>query len=291
MCGFPAGGSNDIFSRILAEPLEKELGIPVQVVNKPGAAGQIGVTEGLKAKPDGYTLIINSLQSTITFYMEPERKFPFTRKDFQPVSAALMDPAGFVVKADSRFKTVKDLVDAAKAASETIKLGDNGVLSSTHMASLALEQFAKVKFAAVHFDGNPGNFAAVLGGHIDAGIFISPGLTGQFQAGEVISPGVFGKTENAAYPGGKPLPAQGYDVTWVRTLSLDVPAGTPKEIVTILDKTIEKIAGQSAYQKKLQDAGMTPAYMDTAKYAAHWDEQEKIMKVILEGFKASEGKK
>jgi len=84
-----AGGSNDVYCRLLAPYLEKEMGTPFQVVNRPEASSQVGMTELAKAKPDGYTLGLNSLQTTISVYLDAERKAAFDRKSFQPVAVGI----------------------------------------------------------------------------------------------------------------------------------------------------------------------------------------------------------
>jgi len=89
---FAAGGGVDIFARLLAPYMERELGIPVQVVNRAGAATQVGLTELVAAKPDGYTLGVTSTMTTVLVYLDPEKKATFSRKSFQPIAVGAIDP-------------------------------------------------------------------------------------------------------------------------------------------------------------------------------------------------------
>lgn len=151
---YSAGGSTDLHMRALGPLLEKELGISIQVLNKPGAGGQVAPTELAKqTKPDGYTVLVMAFPSGVTVYVDPERQAAFSRKDLQPVAADLAAPFIAVVKPDSPFKTVKDLVDAAKAKPEQVKISVIGILAAPHLAILQLEKLTGAKVAPVHFDG------------------------------------------------------------------------------------------------------------------------------------------
>ena len=151
---FSAGGSTDIAARTLAPYLEKELGVPVNIVNKPGAGSQIGLTEMTQSKPDGYTIAYANLPGPITIYLNPDRKATFTKKDFAPIAMHLINPGAVAVKADGPYQSMKDLVDAAKANPGGIKAATTGLLSDDHLAILNVANAAGVKFAIVHFDGN-----------------------------------------------------------------------------------------------------------------------------------------
>ncbi|MGE5620034.1 MAG: tripartite tricarboxylate transporter substrate binding protein [Sphingomonadaceae bacterium] len=281
-----AGSPNDLWARLLGSFMEKELGTPVQVVPKPGASSQVGMTELAQAKPDGYTLGVNSLQTTIATYLDPERKAVFGRKDLAPIAVGLYEPFGLVVKGDSPYKTTKELVEAAKANPEKIKVGDNGLMSPAQMGVLLLEKAAGVKFAAVHFTGSSESVAALLGGHVDVSSIIATGFQGQLASGTIRGLGVFDKEESKSFPGVKTIPSQGWDAVMVRTLGLDAPGKTPPEIVSLLNDTVGKISKNPEYLKKAEEAGMIVKYMPTSQYVAHWDEVEAQIKTVIDMIKA-----
>ncbi len=279
-----AGSPNDVFSRMLAPYMEKELGIPVNVEAKPGAGSQIGMTELAKAKPDGYTIGVNSLETTIATYLDPERKAVFDRKAFIPISMMLLEPDSLIGKGGSAYKTAKDLIDAAKAKPESIKVGTNGVMTATHMGVLVIEKAAGVKFASVHFNGSNENSAALLGGHTDAGVVIASGNVSQIKSGDLTLLGPLGDKgyKYPAFPEAKNLADVGYDtaVFW-RSLGMDAPAGTPADIVAKYDEVLKKTLENAEFQKKTTDANIITKYMDSKTYGAHWDKSEATMKVLM----------
>jgi tripartite-type tricarboxylate transporter receptor subunit TctC len=144
---FAPGGANDIAARLQAPALEKELGVSVVVVNKPGASTQVGMTQLVQAKPDGHTLGLLTLPGAMQAYLDPSRKAIYSRKDFTVVALQSWDPNGLAVKADSPYKNLKDLVAAARVNPEKVKIGTSGLLSTDHMVLLLLQKVAAVKVA------------------------------------------------------------------------------------------------------------------------------------------------
>ncbi len=282
-----AGSVNDLFSRQFATWMEKDLGTQIQVVAKAGAGGQLGITEVAKAKPDGYTLGMNSMPTTAIIYLDPDRQAAFSRKDLAPVAIGVMEPVGLVVKGDGPYKTTKDLLDAAKAAPDTIKVGDSGVMTPTHMPAIALGKAAGVKLASVHFNGSSEQVTAILGGHIDAGVVSAGGLMGHFQSGQLRILGVFDKEEISLFPGAKTMTSQGYNVIMVATRGFVAPGGTPKAIIDVLSASIGRATKDAEFLKKMDEMGMRVRYADAQQYAALWDEDDAICKPMIADAKAA----
>ncbi len=160
---FPAGGSTDVGARILAALAEKDFGQPITVVNKVGAGGQIGFTEASRAKPDGYTLCFLNLPGINTIILDPERKAVFNVDSFIPVINQVLDPGLIWVKADSPYKTMADLIEAAKKNPGKISACTTGILSDDHLAILMVQEVAKCEFRIVHFDAAPSRSPACSG--------------------------------------------------------------------------------------------------------------------------------
>jgi len=150
---FAAGGSVDVSARLIAPLMEKELGTPVQVLNRAGAGSQVGLSAFARAKPDGYTLAYTILPLTVTTYLNPEIKAAFGRKDLQALAMHTSDAQYVTVLNSSRFKSMKEIIDAAKANPEKITTSSTGRFSPEHLAILQLEQAVGVKFGVVFFDG------------------------------------------------------------------------------------------------------------------------------------------
>jgi len=288
--GLPAN-SNDTVTRLISASMEKQLGVPVEVVNKAGANTQVGMTDLAKAKPDGYTLGANSMPTTSLIYLDPERKAAFDRKSFQPVAVAVVEPTNLAVRADGPYKTTKDLIDAAKDQPGKIKIGTNGFMTPTHMFVIALEKLTGAKFATAHFEGGPLNVAGLMGGHTDACV-AGPSVTRSFvNSGELRSLGVADTEESKYLPGVKSLPAQGYNVVTLISRGIVAPAGTPMEIVEILSAAVKKTTSEDDFIKKMDDSGIAARYMDNLEYAKHWDDLDLQAQQTLDQVKAEKAQK
>jgi len=279
---YAAGGSTDVGGRLLAGQLEKELGTPVEVLNKAGAAGQVGITELALSKPDGYTFGYTSFPPAIAIYLDPDRKAAYSRKDLQPLAMHVFDPAVVAVANTSPYKTMKDLIDDVKAKPETVKIATTGIQSDDHFAVLQLERTTGAKFAIVHFaDGAAPAMAAMLGGHIDVFQGNIGDVVGPVKSGQVRVLGIEDKEESKFLPGVKTAEAQGYKVYSAAPRGLSVPGGTPTEIVNILSGAIKKVMDSPEHKSKMDEAGLTLRYMDPKQYDAYWTETETQLKELL----------
>jgi len=279
---YTAGGSADLVARLLAPGMEKELGIPVRVVNRPGAGAQLGASELARAKKDGYTLGITNLPPVVLLYLNPDRKADFSRKDFQPLANLTADPHYVAVKADSPYKTMKDLIDAAKANPEKIKIATLGIHGPEHLRIIQLQKLTGAKFANVNFDGVAASRTALLGGHIDVVFSTSAGLGGTIKSGDVRLLGVMDNESTKFAPDVKTLKSQGYNVRSILSIPVSLPAGTPKEIVNILSAAAKKAAETDEFKTKTAAVGATQRYMGPDELGAYWDEMEVELRGLLE---------
>ncbi|MBE0555627.1 MAG: tripartite tricarboxylate transporter substrate binding protein [Proteobacteria bacterium] len=281
LLGYAAGGASDTGARILAGGLEKELGTPVVVVNKPGASSQLAYTELFRSQPDGYTIGKVIFPGMIGSYLDPARKAVYTRQGFQPLALHVLDPGVFAVKADSPFRTMKDVIAAAKAAPEKVTITTTGLKTHEHFAVLMLQKAAGVKFAMVHFKGAAPAITAVLGGKIDVECDNVGDLLPHVKSGSMRILGVMDHQENQFLPGVKTLEAQGYKIYSAASRGFAAPKGTPKEIVEILSGAIKKVVATEDHKKKMADMGLTLRYMDQDQYAKYWEESEKLLAELL----------
>lgn len=287
----PAGGGNDVVARLLAPHLEKELGVPIQVVNKVGAGGQVGYTEVAQSKPDGYLMGQTGDVSLISMYLQPDRKTTFGRKDFQQVAMQTVTLVSLLVKNDSPYKTAKDLVDAAKARPNEISIGVTAVLGDQHLAALAFQKAAGVKLRIVNFDGAPESMAALLGGHLDS---IAPSLAAgmaNIKAGQIRALGLFNKDRDPANPDIPTLKEQGFDANMPVSRGYSVPNGTPKEIVGILSDAIGRAMQNKELQTRMTESGAPPAFMGAAEYSKFFDEMEATIRPLVQEALAEQGAK
>jgi len=280
---WPPGGPADVSARLLAQVMERDLGTPIPILNKGGAATQIGMTELARSKPDGYTFGQVSLPTFITVYLNPERKAVFTRKDFQPVALYLDDPGAIAVRADSPYKTLSDLVEAAKANPWKIRCGSSGILGQGHLEGIELEKVSGARFAKVNFEGGAAALTALLGGSSD----FYPGVVSDFavrhKSGDVRVLAVYDKEESPFLPGVKTAEAQGYKVAPVgSSRGWAVPAGTPKEIIDVLSQATKKGTEDDQFKARTKELGMMVRYLGTDEYASYWTSMEAHIVPLLE---------
>jgi tripartite-type tricarboxylate transporter receptor subunit TctC len=278
----PAGGASDLAARLLAPLLEKELGVSVQVVNKAGAASQVGMTELAQSKPDGYTIALTNLPGTINTYLDPERKAAFSRKDIQPVALHHVDPAAVAVRTESPYKTLKELVDAAKANPKGLKASTDGLQGEDHLTTLQFGKIAGVEFTPVHFEGGAPANVALLGGHTDVrfgkvSTFIAPAKAGQLRVLAVMD-----KDPSKFYPDVKTAEAQGFKLYMYSTRGVTAPGGTPKEIVEALSSTIKKVMATDEHKKKIDELGLTERYQTSQEFYDNWTSIEEMVRPLLE---------
>jgi tripartite-type tricarboxylate transporter receptor subunit TctC len=271
---YPAGGATDIATRMVAEVMKNELGTSIQVINKPGATSQVGMTELARAKADGYTISASPLPAVIVTYLDPERKAIYTGKSFQPLANVIFPPLTLSVKADSPYKTIQDFVAAAKAKPESVKIASAGVLSNNHLAILQFEKASGTRLAIVHFDGGAAGMNALLGGHVDAWVGVLPEVLAHFKSGVVRPLGVMDSKESKFLPGVKTLEAQGVKLYVYGATGLALPAGAPKPVVEILAKAVKKACANDEFLRKMDEMGFPIQYMDPEEYAKFWSEVE-----------------
>jgi tripartite-type tricarboxylate transporter receptor subunit TctC len=283
---YNAGGNTDIAARAVAPLLEKEFGIPVQVLNKPGAGGQVGYTQLANAKPDGYTLGIVGLPAVNGIYLDSERKALFDRASFQPLALQAHHPGLLAVRADSPYKTVQDLVAAAKANPEKLTANTTGILGDDHLAVLQFQTLTGTKFAIVHFDGTAPATTAFLGGHIDLYVGNLADLLSHLKAGTVRILGIADKVESSFYPGVKTFEAQGIPLYASSDLGVVMPAGAPKEVVEILGAALEKACKSETHVKKMESMGIPAKCEGPAGFTKVWGEMDAWAKPNIEAEKA-----
>jgi tripartite-type tricarboxylate transporter receptor subunit TctC len=272
MVAYPAGGSTDIAARIVASIAEKELGQSIVVVNKGGAGGQVGWTEMARAKPDGYYIGFINLPALNTVILDPDRKAAFGIDAFVPVINQVLDPGIIWVKGDSPYKTLKDLIDAAKKNPNKISAATTGILSDDHLAILMMEEAAQgALFRIVHFDGGAPVMTAVLGGHIDCAFDNVGSVFRRIKTGEVRALAVMDTQRSRFLPDVPTMPELGYSsVISSSTRGIAVPKGTPSAVVKRLEQALKKAMDDPEHVKKMEEAGLGLRVMVGEEYAKYY---------------------
>jgi tripartite-type tricarboxylate transporter receptor subunit TctC len=280
-----AGGGTDTAARLFAPLMEKDLGVRVDVVNKPGAGTQIGLTMATAAKPDGYTLVWTVFPATAGIYLDPDRKAAFGRKDLQPIAIVYNSPFAVSVLASSPYKTLRDLIDAAKANPGKVKGGTTGFMTTGHFANIGFQRATGAKLAMVNFDGGGPQLTALLGGHIDASFNSTGELLTHVRAGTVRVLGILGEQKSDFLPDVKTLKAQGYasdPVGAIVYVGVSAPAGVPAKIVDMLANSLHKAMGDEQVKKTMVSLGNELQYLSPKEFAAFWDDFDVKLKPLIE---------
>lgn len=253
---FAAGGGTDMGARLLTPYVEKELGVPVVVENKPGAGGWVGYSEMLGATPDGYTIGYVNTPGLITGYVNPTAKRTENLDSFEFIINHVKDAGVIAVRADEkRFSDLKGLIEFAKT--NELSASSNGVASGNHIASLQMNKELGTKFRAVQFSGTSEALTGVLGGHVD--VLIA-------KVGEVVEPMKDGQLKVLGVMMAERVPqlpdvptmkeAVGADIENYSIRGIAAPKGVDPQIVAKLQDAFEKAMKNAEHEKKMSDLGL-----------------------------------
>ncbi len=283
---YGAGGGADISARTLQPLLEKELGVSMPIVNLAGGSGQVGMTEFVKSsKPDGYMVVWTLIPNVQTSYLDPERKAVYSMKDLQLVANFAYDPILISVKKGSKFKTLKDLVDYAKANPGKVRASSSGLMGTSHVAGVQLEMAAGIKFAHMFFEQQGEQRAALLGEHLEVELNTTSETVSGVKDGELTALAVFDQQESKYLPGVPTAKSQGYDVSMASSRGIAMKAGTPMANVNIMADAIKKIEADPANKVQFDKMNLGTKYLGPKDYQDYWAEKEKDIKAVMDASK------
>ncbi|MGZ5223936.1 MAG: tripartite tricarboxylate transporter substrate binding protein [Burkholderiales bacterium] len=255
--GYPPGGSADFVSRIVADELSKEFGVPVIVDNKAGAGDNIAAELVAKATADGYT-VLNATDMAVNtaLYKNPGYK----EKDFSAVIRVARGPTVIVVSKDAPFKSLKDVIDYAKANPGKLFNASAGYGSAPHLASVLFESVAGVKFTSVQYKGGGPATQSLLAGDTQINFATAPTVMGFVRAGRVRALAVSTRQASPSVPGvpgAEEAGLPGYNFSF--SYGLYVPAATPRAIVRRLHAAAFKDLSKPEVREKIALQGMDAA--------------------------------
>jgi len=288
MVAFPPGGSTDVGARVVAAIAEKILGKPMVVLNKGGAGGQVGWTDMARQKPDGYYIGYINLPATNTVILDPERKATFGLDAFVPIINQVLDPGIVWVRADSPYKTLKDLVDAAKKAPNTIRTATTGILGDDHLAILMLEEAAPgAIFRIVHLEGGAAQLKEIMGGHVDVAFDNVGSVAPRVRSGELRGLAVMDHQRSKFVPDVPTMKEVGYPtVISSSTRGIAAPKGLPQPVLKKLEEVLKKAMEDPEHVQKLESAGLAVKIMVGEEYARYYREVHEQAKKYTEWAKS-----
>ena len=276
-----AGGGTDTLARTLVKNGKKYFGVNINVVNRVGGTDVIGMDSVVKAKPDGYTVgVITFNLSTYRLLGQSELSY----RDFDLIALLNRSPAGLSVKADSQFKSMKELVEYAKANPGVVTIGHSGPAGAWHLAGAAVAQKYGLKFTFVLFDGAAPTRTALVGGHISMGASGMDEVLQFYQTKQVRILAAVTPSRNPFFPdvptlaeAGYPLESYIYD--W---RGLGATKGTPPEILKVLREGFQKATEDPDYIALMDKVTLPRTYLDHEKFQEFLIGMEKSLEPTLD---------
>jgi tripartite-type tricarboxylate transporter receptor subunit TctC len=256
--GYPAGGSTDIVARIIGNWLSIKLGQQFIVENRPGAGNNIGTEAVAKAAPDGYTMLLINPANTINATLYKKMNFNFL-KDIEPVANVIEVPNVMEVNPDVPAKTVAEFIAYAKANPDKINVASSGNGTSIHMTGELFKMMTGLKMTHVPYKGSAPMLTDLLGGQVQITFDNLPSSIGHIKAGKLRALGVSTSKRSPELPD---VPTIGETVPGFEAsafFGFGVTRGTPKEIVDLLNKTINAALDDKDTVAKFKELGGIPA--------------------------------
>ncbi len=278
---FTAGSATDIMARTVGERLSQAFGQPVLVENRPGAGGTIGAAIVARAAPDGYTLLVVSTGHVVNPVLYPDLTYD-TIKDFAGVAPLASLPSVLAVSPSLGYKSVRDLVAAAKAKPGEFNYGTAGVGSAAHINSEKFRVAAGISAQHIPFKGTPEMLNETIAGRIQ---FIWAPLIsslGQIKDGKLIALAVSTPTRSSVLPDVPTIAEAGYPAAefnfWIGLLA---PAHTPRDIVAKLNAEVNRAEQTPEVKERLANLGAVPMSMSPEQFDAYIRDEAAVLGNVM----------
>jgi tripartite-type tricarboxylate transporter receptor subunit TctC len=268
---FAAGNANDVTARIVFDQLQKELGQTIVIESKPGAGGTIGVGQVAKATPDGYTVLFHS--ATFSASYVTHKWLPYdTLKDFTAVSAVGISPSVLVASPKKGYKSVAELVAAAKANPGKLDFASAGIGAASHLAAEKFNTAAGIKAMHVPFKGPVDALSELMAGRIDYYFLPLAAAIAHIKSGNVRPLAVSSKTRVAQLPDVPTTAEAGYPAAAYEYWNgLFVPVKTPHDIVAKIYQATQKAIADSTVKERLDKVGVQPLAMTQPEFQKYFE--------------------
>ncbi|OGP89703.1 MAG: hypothetical protein A2156_00650 [Deltaproteobacteria bacterium RBG_16_48_10] len=269
---WPAGGRTDIASRMIAPFLEKNLGVPLVVINKVGGAGMIGYTYVKEAKPDGHTVSMGGQGLLVGSYLKPG----VSVWDYTWVARVYWTPVILVVNEKSPFKNVKELVEYAKANPKKLRHGNSGTGNSTHLAAEKFAMHVGIKLTEVPYKGEGPSVIGIGAGEVDMAFGLMAAFRPLVEEGKLRVLGVADEKRNPLYPQVPTFREQGYDFIDPAWEGIHTPKGLPQNVYDKLSEGCKKALTNPELIEKFTKIQFNVSYQpgpELTKWLQSWDRQ------------------
>ena len=254
-----AGGATDVLFRALGAVFPRYANNQQLIVkNIPGGGAAIGYTEAMKAKGDGYTFVAVATPMITKIHMSNVK---FTATTFAPAILIADNACFLLVNKDSPYKNLKDFIDDAKKRPGQINMGNAGSGGGYHMASLAFQNFVKIKLNHIPFEGGGPSITALMGKHVDSIIVSAPEGVPQALAGDLRLLGVFGDSRLDKFPNVPTAKEQGINFNISMWRGISVPKDTPPALITQIHDIVKKCMADADFKKRCEELSVELKYM------------------------------
>ena len=261
VCPVAPGGASDMTSRIFASQMEKILGKPFIVSNRPGASNAIGMEYVKNRRPDGYTLGYIPVEVCM---LRALGLTDLASSDFTYIARVMTIPAALTVRKDAPWNTFAEFIDYAKANPEKIKIGNSGTGSIWHIAAAAMEGTTGTKYVHVPFDGAALAVTALMGGNVDAITVSPPEVKTAVESGEFKVLAIFSDVRSTVFPDVPTAKELGSEILTLAWGAFAVPKDIPADILAILVNAAKEAAASDEMKKFFAERGFEHAYLDGA---------------------------
>ncbi len=264
---FPPAGGTDIMARLVTNKLTEQHKWNFVIENKPGAGGTIGITEAVKAAPSGYEMVMGQKDNLVIGpWLYKNLPWDPTR-DLVPVAHVAYTPVLIATSVDSKFKTLKDVIDAARKAPGTINYGSPGYGTSIHLAAELFAKAAGIEIMHVAYKGSSPALLDAISGNVELLVSSVPSAIGQIKGGKLRPLAVTSAKRISLLPDVPAVAEFGYkdfDVTtWYGLLA---PVGTPANVVTLFNTEVNKLLANPEMQAAIKAQGAEPLAMSSEQF-------------------------
>lgn len=276
---FNPGGGADASQRVFNKYAEPIVGQSLVIVNKPGAGGTRGWAELVHKKPDGYTLTVETPPFSIIPALATPKQTGYKLDQFTRICIYAVVPDVLVVREDSEYKTLDDLIKYAKANPNKIKAANTGTLGADFMTTLLIENATGMSFTQVPFTGGAEALQGTLSGTTD--VMVASSMFAVAQKGQMRALAIAARERDPAIPDVPTFKELGYDVVSERYRLLAGPAGLPKEVVDYWANVCEKVTQNPEFRSEMEKLGQPPAFRGPEQTKASVEEMQNNMQTLI----------
>jgi tripartite-type tricarboxylate transporter receptor subunit TctC len=278
---YAAGGATDAVARLLQQGMEKRLGQPILVINRPGASTTLGTQQVARAAPDGHTIAMVSVPHVANYTLLKE--MPYAQSDFIPITPVTNTPNVLVVNPQLPIKSISDLVAYVKSRPGEINYGTFGIGSSAHLAALLFESKIGTKLQAVHYRGGAPAAVGVMTGEVQMAFGTPLSVAGGVSGGKLRPIAVTSEKRVNIYPEIPTVREQGLDYVNGAWFGILAPAHTPDAIVRQLLDSITGTMAEPAVRKTIIDSGTEVFVTSPEEFSRFIANETKLWAGVLKG--------